>query len=131
MKKLFALITKVHQQVLLLIIFLFYSSNILFSQYTYHCGGDLLHCHGVNGCIDAEYPLIFGGDQSITLVAWVRCEVKNPSNMGIVYRKFIAHQPNPTIVEWGIVLNAQGQFMFRGAIDTAHHGRVYHSLVKI
>ncbi|HVX27023.1 MAG TPA: LamG-like jellyroll fold domain-containing protein [Parafilimonas sp.] len=95
----------------------FFVCNNASSQYTYHCGGYLLHCHGLNGFVDAEDPIYYS--QSITIAAWVRCESKHPSNMGIVYRSFFVNQGASTRVEWGIVLNASGEFMFKGAIDTS------------
>ncbi len=87
------------------------------SQYTYPCGGSLLHFHGTNAYVDAEDFSYY--EQSITLAAWVRCEVKNPSNMGIMYRHFFVSQGASTQLEWGLVINSRGEFMFRGQIDTS------------
>jgi hypothetical protein len=87
------------------------------AQYTYHCGGSLMHFHGVNGYVDAQDP--DPEPTGITLAAWVRCEVKNPANMAIVYRMFDAYQQIWTTVQYGLVINSSGQFMFQAMIDTS------------
>ena len=91
------------------------------AQYIYHCGGSLIHCHGATGYVDAEDPA--QEPMGITLAAWVRCEVNSPSNMAIVYRMFDAYGlvltgAYWTTVQYGIVINSSGKFMFQAMIDT-------------
>src|SRR5579871_1707381 len=85
-----------------------------FSQYTYHCGGYLLHFHGTNGYVDAEDPYI--NPTGLTLAAWVRPGARNPANMGLIFRQFFVDQGSPTTVEYGLIINSSHQFAFIGMI---------------
>src|ERR1700761_6172676 len=87
-----------------------------FSQYTYHCGGSLIHFHGTSGYLDAEDPYV--NPTGVTLAAWVRCEVRNPSNMGLIYRQFFVIQGAQTTVQYGLIINNNHEFAFVGMIDT-------------
>src|SRR5579872_5753514 len=86
------------------------------SQYTYPCGGYLLHFHGANGYVDAEDPYI--NPTGLTLAAWVRPGARNPANMGLIWRQFFVNQGSPTTVEYGLIINSSHQFAFIGMIDT-------------
>jgi hypothetical protein len=86
----------------------------------FHCNGYYLQFNGVNGYVDAEDA--YTDPTGLTLAAWVCPKVKNAANMGLLYRQFYVDQGSPTTVEYGLVINSQGQFMFQAMIDTTRGG---------
>ncbi|HEX2533651.1 MAG TPA: LamG-like jellyroll fold domain-containing protein, partial [Chitinophagaceae bacterium] len=67
------------------------------------------------GYFISELPLFLNAE-SITLAAWVRptAEASDRNEMGIIYRKFYVASMQRGWVEYGLVINSKGEFMFRG-----------------
>lgn len=101
-----------------------FAQGISYSYSKSHCGGYSIGL-GIAGrttsYVAAEFPL-YSQLTSITLMAWVRPQVKLPANMGIIYRQF-SHFPGS--VEWGLVINSSGKFMFNCRI-AANNGTGEH-----